>query len=52
MEYELLWSGLSLYPLTLSEQAYNDALASYLKLGRESAIRENLELNRLMRESE
>ena len=52
MEYELLWSGLSLYPLTLSEQAYNDALASYLKLGREPAIRENLELNRLMRESE
>lgn len=50
MEYELLFSGLSMYPLTLSESEYNNGLASYLKLGRENVIRENLEMNRLMRE--
>lgn len=50
LEYELRWSGLPMYPLTLSETEYNQALASYLKLGKETAIRENLEMNRLMRE--
>lgn len=50
LEYELRWSGLPMYPLTLSETAYNEALAAYLKLGKETAIRENLEINRLMRE--
>ena len=50
LEYELRWSGLPMYPLTLPETDYNQALAAYLKLGRESAIRENLEMNRLMRE--
>lgn len=50
MEYELRFSGLAMYPLSLSEREYNSALASYLKLGRENVIRENLEMNRIMRE--
>ena len=51
MEYELLYCGLDLYPLTLSESEYNSALADYVRFGRESRILENLKLNRLMAES-
>lgn len=51
MEYELRYSGLSFYPLMLSETEYNQALASYLKSGREEALAKDLAASRLMEES-
>lgn len=51
MEYELLYCGLDLYPLTLSESEYNGALAKYMRFGKEGEILENLKLNKLMAES-
>lgn len=51
MEYELCYSGLKVYPLTVSEAEYNHALAAYLKTGRENILAQNLKLNRLMAES-
>ncbi|MGC2873180.1 Fic family protein [Ihubacter sp. rT4E-8] len=50
LEYELRYCGMDMYFLTLSEQEYNSALAAYLKSGRERVIRDNLEMNRLMRQ--
>lgn len=52
MEYELLYSGQTMYPLTLSESEYNSALEEFLKKGRETAIYENLRLNKLMMDSQ
>lgn len=51
MEYELLYSGLSMYPLTLTESEYNRALTEFFKRGSENVILENLRLNKLMEES-
>lgn len=51
MEYELLYYGKEMVPLTLSESAYNEALTRYLKGWGENAILENLRLNQLMAES-
>lgn len=51
LEYELLYCGMDLYPLTLSESAYNSALADYVRFGKETVILENLQLNKLMAES-
>lgn len=51
MEYELLYCGQSMYPLTLTETEYNQALTQYLKGRGETAILENLRLNKLMAES-
>ena len=51
MEYELLYSGQAMYPITLTEREYNSALTEFLKKGRESAILENLRLNKLMMDS-
>ena len=52
MEYELLYSGQNLYPLTLTESEYNSALAAFLKKGTETVICENLRLNKLMLDSQ
>lgn len=51
LEYELLYCCRRMYPLTLSETQYNQALSSYLKGRGESEILENLRLNQLMAES-
>lgn len=51
MEYELLYCGKKMCPLTLSESAYNSALSRYLKKGEETEILENLRVNLLMEES-
>lgn len=51
MEYELCYSGLSMYPLTVSESVYNEALAVYLKMGKEDILGKNLQMNRLMMEN-
>ena len=51
MEYELLYQGKFMCPLTLTESEYNSALAEYMKKGKETAILENLRLNQLMVES-
>lgn len=51
LEYELLYCGLDLYPLTLTESDYNSALADYMRFGKEGKILENLKLNKLMAES-
>lgn len=51
MEYELCYSGLSPYPLSLPESDYNEALAAYLKTGKEDVLAKNLRMNRLMMES-
>ena len=52
MEYELLYSGQAMYPLTLTESEYNGALAEFLKKGTEKVIYENLRLNKLMADSQ
>ena len=51
MEYELLYSGQAMIPLTLTESEYNGALAEFLKKGTEAVIYENLRLNKLMQDS-
>ncbi len=51
MEYELLYRGKFMCPLTLTESEYNSALAEYMKKGKETVILENLRLNQLMVES-
>lgn len=51
MEYELLYLGMDLYPITLSESAYNSALANYMKFGKDTELLVNLRLNKLMAES-
>lgn len=51
MEYELLYQGKFMCPLTLTESEYNSALAEYLKKGKDSVILANLRLNQLMVES-
>lgn len=50
MEYELLYSGKAMCPLTLQETEYNCALADYLQGRGESKLLENLRLNRLIDE--
>lgn len=52
LEYELLYSGQRMYPLSLGEREYNSALAEFLKRGSERAIYENLRLNKLMLDSQ
>lgn len=51
MEYELLYCGQNMYPLTLTETEYNEALTRYLKGRGETVILENLRLNKLMYDS-
>lgn len=51
LAYELMYSGLPMYPLTLTETEYNSALAEYLKKGSEKTIIDNLRLNKLMYDS-
>lgn len=48
LEYELMYSGQRMYPLTLSETEYNSALADFLKKGQEHVICKNLRFNKLM----
>ena len=50
MEYELLYSGKPMCPLTLQETEYNCALTEYLKGRGGDKILENLRLNELMGE--